>query len=83
MPNWSDDEGFSWFNKLSCKRCLVVFEPDGKGEVPLHECLGGYFTSYFDGHTYHTPKFVSMTKPLKFKAPKKDFDKAGQNPTKI
>lgn len=41
MPNWTDDEGFSWFGKLQCKRCLRVFDADKEGEVPTHACTGG------------------------------------------
>lgn len=55
MPNWTDESGFSWFGKLRCKRCNSVFEQNKKGEVPIHECLGGLYTSHFDGVEHHVP----------------------------
>jgi hypothetical protein len=57
MPNWTDDEGTSWFGKIECKRCLQMLDQE-KGEVPVHLCLGGkYYTSdYVDGvHYYPIP----------------------------
>ena len=34
MPNWSDDEGRSYFSKVECKRCLQDFDYDKKtGEL--------------------------------------------------
>jgi len=77
MPNWTDDDGFNWFGKLSCKRCLAVFKAE-KGEVPVHECLGGYAKSkYMDGEhncvVWATPKEIEefLTKKAKKKVKKK------------
>jgi len=69
MPNWTDKTGFSWFSKLECKRCLGVFEQNEKGEVPIHKCLGGYYTSETVGDTYHYPVKVSSKEVLKKKEP--------------
>ena len=62
MPNWIDDNDFSWFGKLECKRCLQVFTVDKSGEVPTHKCIGGYYKSYSPYGEYHIPMFVG---PLK------------------
>jgi hypothetical protein len=63
MPNWSDDNGFSWYKKLECKRCLGIYDTDNEGEIPVHECLDGYYKSVTylakDGRVeYHVPKRV-------------------------
>lgn len=63
MPNWTDDEGRSWFNKLECKRCLGSYEAIN-GEIPKHQCIGGFYKSHTfttkDGHVeYHQPVKVS------------------------
>lgn len=55
MPNWTDESGFSWFNKLRCKRCLEIFEYNEVGEVSVHECLGGYSTSKTVDGVSHYP----------------------------
>ena len=36
MPNWTDDEGRDWFDKIECKRCLQRFDAVD-GEVPEHD----------------------------------------------
>ena len=57
MPNWTDDEGTSYFNKVECKRCLQDFDYDKKtGEVPVHKCLGGeLWTSAYVNGVWHYP----------------------------
>jgi hypothetical protein len=49
MPNWTDENGYNWFGKIECKRCLQRFDgnsdPAVGGSVPIHRCVGGYFTS--------------------------------------
>lgn len=67
MPNWTDDEGTNWFNKLECKRCLGLFEIDSTGEIPVHSCLGSLFKSvtYLTEHgrvEYHEPVRVEHPK---------------------
>lgn len=59
MPSWTDENGYDWFNKLECKRCLQRFDAVN-GEVPEHDCLGGRFKSGPDpnGTTNHTPIYV-------------------------
>jgi hypothetical protein len=58
MPSWTDENGNSWFGKLECKRCLQSFAMVD-GEVPLHQCSGGWFksatTNYCGNITYHDP----------------------------
>lgn len=59
MPNWTDDEGFSWFMKVSCKRCLQVFDlndydHDPNGGIPCHKCLDNIFvTSKTEFNSYN------------------------------
>jgi hypothetical protein len=55
MPNWTDDEGRNHFGKIDCKRCNQEFNHNEVGEVPVHECIGGYYTSGFDGVQHHAP----------------------------
>ena len=62
MPNWVDEEGYDWHGKIQCGRCLQRFDEE-KGEVPLHPCHGGWFTSYHDGTAYYVPKFVRRYAP--------------------
>ena len=59
MPNWTDDEGRDWFDKIECKRCLQRFGTVD-GEVPEHDCNGGRFKSGPDpdGVTHHAPIYV-------------------------
>ena len=49
MPNWVDENGYNWFGKIECKRCYERFDgnsdPAEGGSVPIHKCVGGYFTS--------------------------------------
>ena len=59
MPNWTDDEGRNHFGKIDCKRCLGEFIANENGEVPTHKCLGGHYTSGFDGLYHHAPIKVS------------------------
>ena len=59
MPNWTDDEGRNHFGKIDCKRCSRAFTYNEVGEVPVHECLGGTYTSGFDGLYHHAPIKVS------------------------
>ena len=59
MPNWTDDEGRNHFGMLDCKRCLQAFNTNEAGEVPIHKCLGGYYTSWFVGLHHHAPIKVS------------------------
>jgi hypothetical protein len=64
MPNWSDDEGRSYFGKIECKRCLQDFEYDKKtGEVPVHKCVDGkLWTSAYMNGTHHYPVRVKESK---------------------
>lgn len=39
MPNWTDDEGYNWFSKLECPRCLRRLDEDARGEMSDHECI--------------------------------------------
>ena len=55
MPNWTDDEGFSWFGVLECKRCLNRFKADENNEVPVHDCIGGLYYSASSDGKYHYP----------------------------
>jgi hypothetical protein len=55
MPSWTDEEGYNWFNKLECKRCLQRFDADKRGEVPVHDCIGGRFRSDSDAIEHHYP----------------------------
>ena len=67
MPSWTDDEGFNWFNKLECKRCLSVFESNNKGEVPIHQCVDGkYYTSGYVNSVHHYPVEVSKQEMLEY-----------------
>jgi len=59
MPNWTDDEGYNWFGKLECKRCLVRFDHDKNGEIPAHDCIGGRYCSVSIGAEHHLPKKLS------------------------
>lgn len=59
MPSWTDDEGYNWFNKLECKRCLQRFGVDKRGEVPVHDCIGGRYRSESDVGEYHYPVRVA------------------------
>jgi hypothetical protein len=61
MPNWSDENGLDWFGKLECKRCLRVFTADKQGEVPAHQCLGGWFASASGDDVWHYP--IRVDKP--------------------
>lgn len=54
MPNWTDDEGTSWFSLLECKRCLKNFTAVD-GEVPVHLCIGGYYRSISGRGVWHQP----------------------------
>lgn len=59
MPSWTDEGGNDWFGKLQCKRCLQKFDAV-EGEVPIHRCHGGWFTSKttrneFGFATHHDP----------------------------
>lgn len=56
MPNWTDEDGTDWFNKIECKRCLERFDVF-KGEVPSHRC-GGYYRSESSYGEYHYPVLV-------------------------
>lgn len=58
MPNWIDDEGYNWFGKLQCKRCSGRFDAV-KGEIPVHDCIGGRYKSASYGSEYHVPVWVS------------------------
>jgi len=58
MPNWIDDEGYNWYGKLECKRCLGRFDTDKDGEVPTHRCLGGWYKSESYGGLWHQAVFV-------------------------
>ncbi len=63
MPSWTDENGYDWFGKLECKRCLQRFDAVD-GEVPVHDCLGGRFTSGTDETgTHHTPVYVGPLEP--------------------
>jgi hypothetical protein len=53
MPNWTDENGYDWFSKLECKRCLQRFETDDQGEVPPHDCIGGRWRSVSGGGFWH------------------------------
>jgi hypothetical protein len=55
MPNWTYDDGFSDFGKLSCGRCMKFFNMDKRGEVPEHECIGGRYRSESNGLERHRP----------------------------
>lgn len=61
MPNWTDERGRSSFNKLDCKRCLKEFEADDHGEVPIHECLDGWYRSESSGGIWHYPVKVKRS----------------------
>lgn len=55
MPNWIDDCGRNWFNKIECKRCLVTFKIEND-EVPIHTCLGeNGWTSKSNYESYNIP----------------------------
>lgn len=58
MPNWIDENGFNWFGKLECKRCLKIFKSDKNGEIPIHKCLDGYYKSGTVNDVHHSPIFV-------------------------
>jgi DNA-binding CsgD family transcriptional regulator len=55
MPSWTDETGYSWFKKLECKRCLQRFDESPEGEVPVHDCLGGLWTSESHDGEWHMP----------------------------
>ena len=59
MPNWTDETGYDWFNKLECKRCLNRFEIDKRGEIPVHDCHGGRYDSVSTGGEWHLPRKLS------------------------
>jgi len=65
MPNWTDENGYSWFNKLECKRCLDRFDTDERGEIPEHDCLDGRWKSESVFPEHHMPVFVSSFKLIK------------------
>lgn len=58
MPNWIDEDGFNWFNKLECKRCLRIFDISKAGEIPEHECHGWICKSASDGFENHQVVYV-------------------------
>lgn len=58
-PNWTDDDGRDWFNKLECKRCLHVFDAVD-GEVPEHDCIGSRWKSESKDGEHHTPIQVEV-----------------------
>ena len=65
MPNWTNEDGESDFDKLSCKRCLQKFHHDKRGEVPPHKCHGGVYDSFSSGGEHHTPRRIPKEKCLK------------------
>ena len=74
MPNWTDDEGRNHFGKIDCKRCSQEFTYNEVGEVPVHECIGGYYTSGFDGVQHHSPiKVPTKAAKIKMNTSVKDF----------
>ncbi len=48
MPNWTDENGNSYYGKLECRRCLNDFAPDKDGEIPVHKCLDMYCKTVTD-----------------------------------
>lgn len=50
MPNWTDENGKSWFNRDFCKICQHDFKLI-KGEIPKHKCLYGYICFTKNGKT--------------------------------
>lgn len=54
MPSWTDEEGYDWYGKLECKRCLRRMTAD-HGEVPPHDCLGGRWASQSYTEVMHVP----------------------------
>ncbi len=57
MPNWTDDDGFSWFFKDSCQRCSRIFDIE-KDEIPEHNCIGGRYKSTSSNGMYRIPTYV-------------------------
>lgn len=57
MPNWTTEDGFSWFGKDKCKRCGVIFDLEND-EIPEHNCIGGRYKSMYRYGTYRYPVYV-------------------------
>jgi hypothetical protein len=57
--NTIDETGYDWFMMLECKRCLCRFDVDKNGEVPVHDCIGGRYTSETKNGEHHLPKCVA------------------------
>lgn len=64
MPSWTDESGYNWFGKIECKRCSKRFVEEN-GEVPVHDCIGGRFTSFSANGDHHMPTPAKNQKKLK------------------